>query len=367
MRLAVDAEDFLARYWQRRPLFLPAGLPGFRPPADADELAGLALEPGVDARIVRGSDAADWSTRRAPLEVADLQRPGPFTLLVQAVDHYWEEAATLLDALPFLPRWRLADVLMSYASDGGSAGPHFDRYDVFIVGGEGERCWQLGQRCTAQTPLRPVPGLGLLADFRPEAEYRLRCGDVLYIPPGVAHCGVSRGDSTSFSIGLRAPRLADLLARCTDVTLDGLDDDALLADAARPAAPRPGEFTAGDVARARAQLQALLDRAHPRWFGEVLTQAAEDEDAPVAALPGAGPLALRLVPGRRLTWMDRGAQLLVCAAGDSCHCPPQLAPALQQLCSGAALPLPAGHLDAPLRRLLQWLLDRATLHIDDDD
>ena len=225
--LAVDSVSFLKRYWQREPLYLPQGIDAFRPPADADELAGLALEPEVDARIISGS-GAHWEARRGPFELEDLQRPGPWSLLVQAVDHYWEEAAELLCALPFLPRWRLSDVLMSYATDGGSAGPHYDQYDVFIIQGDGERHWRLGQRCDRDSPLMPMSELQLLAEFQDSAEYRMRCGDVLYIPPGVAHWGVSVGESTSFSIGLRAPRLADLLARWTDTQLERLDGSTAL-------------------------------------------------------------------------------------------------------------------------------------------
>ncbi|HPG27644.1 MAG TPA: cupin domain-containing protein, partial [Myxococcota bacterium] len=43
-RLQLDREAFLARYWQREPLLIREAIPAFKPPLDAAELAGLALE-----------------------------------------------------------------------------------------------------------------------------------------------------------------------------------------------------------------------------------------------------------------------------------------------------------------------------------
>jgi 50S ribosomal protein L16 3-hydroxylase len=360
LALPVDYETFLARYWQREPLFIPAGLPGFQPPLSADELAGIALDPAADARLVR-QQGEDFSQCRAPLEESDLQQPGRWTLLVQEVDHFSDAAAELLGILPFLPRWRLNDVLMSYATDGGSAGPHFDRYDVFIVQGSGERLWRVGQRCDSDSRLRPGDELQILADFHTRDSFRMRCGDVLYLPPGVAHWGESIGESTSFSIGLRAPPLRDMLARWLDNRLETLDENLLFADPRREAAVHAGEITAHDLDRARQQLRALLDFDDPRWFGETITESGDDPAAGDGddGLPAA---LLELAPGQRLAWLRQDADLLVFAAGQSRSFDPSLRPLLEALCSGEQLRREDDTRTAQARELLQWLLEQGTLH-----
>src|SRR6056297_2952827 len=94
--------------------------------------------------------------------------------------------------------WRLDDIMVSYASDGGSVGPHFDHYDVFLLQGEGERLWRLGQHCDEHSPLVPGQSLRILASFDTREEYLLGPGDILYVPPGVAHWGIAKGECTTF-------------------------------------------------------------------------------------------------------------------------------------------------------------------------
>ena len=365
--LRVDQEQFLAAHWQRAPLFIPGGVTDFIPPADADELAGLAMEPDCDARIVRCSGGR-WTQQTGPFTETDLQIDGAWSLLVQSVDHYWQDAAALFHLVNFLPRWRFADVMMSYASDGGGAGPHYDNYDVFIIQGEGRRTWELGQRCDDQSPLQADADMRILAQFRRQSSYTLECGDVLYIPPGVAHRGVSHGDSTSFSLGFRAPRLSDLLARWVDNTLADIGDALLLQDAGRAPAAHAGEITREDVQRARRQLLALADEADPRWFGEALTEqqvAQEIHSAIAGAVQGC---TVALAPGAHLAWYRGPDQLLVFAGGQTQPAPLALQPVLETLCSGDAVEAsaPGGEAEG-LEGLLQWLQDTNTVLSFDDE
>ena len=175
----------------------------------------VAVGANAVGQIISGA-GADWSVLTGPFEEQEFSQSGPWTLMVHGVDEYWDDAASLLRIAPWLPTWRLDNIMMSYATDGGSAGPHFDQYDVFIVQGEGQRRWQIGEFCDADSPLLPLEGMKLLAEFEPQEEYVLECGDVLYVPPRCAHFGVSLGESTSFSVGFRAPRMSDLLARFAD-------------------------------------------------------------------------------------------------------------------------------------------------------
>ena len=365
--LALDPAGFLSDHWQRQHLFLPGGLGDFEPPVSADELAGLAMESGVDARIVRHRNGR-FSAERGPFTRTALQEDGCWTLLVQRVDEYWPQAAQLFDAVPFLPRWRLDDILMSYATDGGSAGPHYDNYDVFIVQGAGSRQWDIGQPCDAGTALTASEDLRLLADFQPQRSYRLETGDVLYIPPGLAHRGTSIGESTSFSIGARAPRLADLLARWVDDQLEVLADDQLFADPGRSPARRRGEITARDLARAREQLLEQLTTDDGRWFGETVTgQRAAGTGSATTADLDRGAVTLLLAPECRLAWLRDAAGLQLYSAGESTRCGAALLEAVETLCAGSALEFdPHGNQASELRPLLNWLAELGNLDLYDE-
>ena len=258
--LPLPAEEFLARYWQREPLFMPGAATGLDHP-EPDLLASLALDEEVESRIVRGGADTDWQLRHGPFSEADFASLGQrdWTLLVQSVDHYLTEVSLLLDSFSFLPAWRLEDIMISYAAEGGGVGPHFDRYDVFLIQARGWRRWTLGPRCDEDTPLRDHPDLRLLRDPPVEQLYEAGPGDVLYLPPGVAHEGVALdGDCVTWSVGLRAPARRDLLAAlAAEVLEDGPED--LLTDAGREPAAWPGMLEETDVARMLQAVRPLLD------------------------------------------------------------------------------------------------------------
>ncbi|MEQ9462828.1 MAG: cupin domain-containing protein [Haliea sp.] len=368
--LVLDQSDFLARYWQREPLLLRAAVPDFVPPVSAEELAGLAMETEVESRIAecRGepASAAAWHLEHGPFPASAFDRGHPWTLLVQGVDQLLDEVAALRALAGFIPAWRLDDIMVSYASDGGGIGPHYDLYDVFLLQGEGERIWRIGQRCDDSTPLLPHPDLKLLAEFDCQAEYTLQCGDVLYIPPGVAHWGISVGDSTCFSIGFRAPRMADLLSRCIDARLVQLPASLLLGDAGRSPTGAPGEIIGADIDNALLQLRELLTtRADNSWFGELVTETeAEPPAGPElrqmrSALHKAGSHA-RLAAGARVAWQALDLDIRVFANGNSHLFGLQVREPLVTLCADGVLPLPA---DTGCAELLEFLIREGALEV----
>ncbi len=360
--LQLDIEHFLARHWQREPLLLRDALPGFLPPISADELAGLALEAEVESRIVAGA-GSDWSVRSGPFTVPELQQPGPWTLLVQAVDQWVPAVAALRDRVDFLPQWRLDDVMVSYATDGGSVGPHFDYYDVFLLQGEGQRLWRLGQACDDSTPLLPHPSLRLLADFHTREEYLLGPGDILYVPPGVAHWGIGQGECTTFSIGFRAPRQTQMLERWVDQRLAGLPADRFFSDPGRGSAGRPGELCAADIQRAREQLQALLAAdENPDWFGELVTEPRYPPgDDP--GVPGALPegTALQRDPGARIAWREAADGITVYANGQALATSSGSVAFLVDLCRGQPVMWSA---DAASHELLDFLFQTGAIYVE---
>ena len=369
--LVLDQTEFLARYWQRQPLLLRAAVPDFVPPVSAEELAGLAMEPDVESRIAecRGepASAAAWHLEHGPFPASAFDRRHPWTLLVQGVDELLDEVAALRTLAAFIPSWRLDDLMVSYASDGGGIGPHYDLYDVFLLQGEGERVWRIGQRCDDSTPLLPHPDLKLLAEFDCQAEYTLQCGDVLYIPPGVAHWGISRGDSTCFSIGFRAPRMADLLSRFTDARLEQLPASLLLGDPGRGPAGAPGEIIGADIDNVLQQLRELLTAPGDNsWFGELVTETEAEPPAGAelrqmrSALHTAGG-HVRLAAGARVAWQALDQGIRVFANGNSQLFGLQVRELLVTLCADGVLPLPV---NAECDELLHFLLREGALEVD---
>ena len=211
----LPANTFLSEYWQRKPLLLRSTTQDFTLPLNGDELAGLSLEPDVEARLVQGNGQSQTPYRltHGPFTEQDFARlpEQDWTLLVQAVDLWAPEFRTLLDRFDFLPPWRLDDIMASYAVTGGSVGPHFDLYDVFLVQAQGQRRWRIGQVCDSETPLQAHEDLSLLAQFEVQEEWLLNPGDVLYIPPHVAHWGIAETPGITLSVGFRAPTPADLM------------------------------------------------------------------------------------------------------------------------------------------------------------
>ncbi|SMN11391.1 FIG002776: hypothetical protein [uncultured Candidatus Thioglobus sp.] len=203
----ISQQQFLSDYWQKKPLLIKQALPDFISPISPDELGGLALEPEFESRLITGStESNDWLLRNGPLNEQDFSElpEQDWTLLVQGVDKYIDEVHQLIRQFDFIPRWRFDDVMISYAATGGSVGPHFDYYDVFLLQGTGRRRWHLStQYCNIDNYLKNVP-LRIMDKFYEEQVFDVEPGDVLYVPPEVAHHGVSLDDKcTTLSFGYR--------------------------------------------------------------------------------------------------------------------------------------------------------------------
>ena len=267
-----DVEVFLQEYWQQKPLLIRNAFADWSNPLEPDELAGLACEPEVESRLIIGAQGS-WAVEHGPLAEARFAALGqePSTLLVQAVDHHVPEVAALLAPFRFIPNWRIDDVMVSYATDGGGVGPHFDQYDVFLIQGHGQRRWRVGQMCDDTSALLPHDELRLLADFQATDEWLLEPGDILYVPPRIAHDGVAVGDDCmTYSIGFRAPSRHELITSFADDLVAEMEDDDRYADPGLPSQANPGEISAEALAALHQMVtEKLADRnAFARWFGE---------------------------------------------------------------------------------------------------
>jgi len=266
-----DAQAFLTAHWQKRPLVLRnPWAQVWENPLAPDDLAALACTDDADTRIVERKRSG-WKVRHGPFKPSRFAKLGerPWTLLVQGVDRMVPAVAAIIDPFRFVPDWRIDDVMVSYASDGGGVGPHFDNYDVFLVQGLGQRRWRVGAPCNAATPLMPHDDLRLLATFEPLDEWVLDPGDMLYLPPGVAHDGVAIGDDCmTYSVGFRAPSRSELIAHFCDHLLAELTEDDRYTDPGLQVQADPTQIADEAIDRLHAMvIEKVGDReAFARWF-----------------------------------------------------------------------------------------------------
>jgi len=324
---------FLRDYWQRRPVLLRQALPAFTDPISPEELAGLACETDVESRLVF-SRSKTWRLKDGPFKTRDFTSlpKRNWTLLVQAVDQWVPAVRQLLETVSFLPSWRVDDVMISYAAPNGGVGPHFDYYDVFLVQGQGSRVWKTGQRATTADTLRTDGGLKLLKRFQTEHEWRLERGDVLYVPPGIAHWGVSVDNSLCYSIGFRAPSLADAVRGYADELARTLSPDQRVVDPKRRLPLRSGEIDAADLKQLKHQLRLVLhdDGALARWFGRHVTETVHADIIQSGHSRVSANAMVQLHPSSRLAWIQQQRQVFVFIDGEQ-HVLPGSAAVLESL------------------------------------
>lgn len=224
----ISVDEFLAEYWQKKPLLVRQAVPGFTGVISKDELFDLARDPDVESRYVTRSDDT-WEVIHGPQKASDLKRKTqPWTVLVQGLNLFCPDGDALLHRFDFIPQARLDDLMVSYATDGGGVGPHFDNYDVFLLQGIGKRRWLIGDQ-EDRTLVEDAP-LKILQDFRPVHDWELQPGDMLYLPPHWAHNGIAVGDCTTYSIGFRSPTAQELAQQFLVYLQDTLQLDGIYTD-----------------------------------------------------------------------------------------------------------------------------------------
>lgn len=274
----MTAGQFLQEYWQKKPLLIRGANPDFNGLLTPNELAGLACEEGVQARIIQ-QKKANWTVKHGPFGDADFAKLGEkyWTLLVQSVNHHLPEAADLLALFDFIPYARLDDLMVSYAPTGGGVGPHVDSYDVFLLQGSGRRNWKI----SAQKELSLVENqpIKVLKNFNAEQEWTLEAGDMLYLPPQIAHWGVSESDDCmTYSIGFRAPKIQELQYEFLNYLQDHLNEEGLYADADLSLQPHPAEISGAMVNKVSTMLQGIAWNQNQLkdFLGKFLTEPKPD-------------------------------------------------------------------------------------------
>ncbi|AZY53308.1 JmjC domain-containing protein [Bordetella avium] len=380
----ISPDEFMRRYWQRKPLLIRQAIPNFKPPETMAALKKMARRDDVESRLI-WREAGQWQMEAGPFARLPKVNEPDWTLLVQSVDLHSDAAAELMQRFRFIPDARLDDLMISIASDGGGVGPHFDSYDVFLLQAAGKRRWRYGRQ--KDLSLEPDLPLKILSRFEPEHEAVLEPGDMLYLPPQAAHDGVALGDDCmTISIGFRAPTQAALARGLLEAAADqamarvgllggpygepalpGPRLDGLYRDPGQAATRHPAalpdtlvQATLDTLAKLRFD-DALASRFLGCWLTEPSQLAVFDSPQDPIDLEDDWPKSGRLVLDRRSRMLYRGKQLFI--NGETAMVPADAA--LKALADGRSLdcaaPLCRKLSDEARSCLADWL-DSGWLH-----
>ncbi len=330
----LTVRTFLKRYWQKSPHLIRKAFPRILSPISAGELAGLACEAGIESRLViKTRTKPGWLVRHGPFRAKDFSSlpEKKWTLLVQDADKHVPELADFLMQFHFIPTWRIDDLMISFAANGGSVGPHADFYDVFLLQVQGQRRWSISRKQHAQTVKQGLE-LSQVRAFKPQHTWLLEPGDMLYLPPGVAHHGIAEGECMTFSIGFRVPTDAELLADLSTRLLTRLNKEARYSDPnLTPAQMNPGLITNKARSAIRERMRNAM-RQNPdeldEWFGCFITEPKPWlVPAPVRRPLTPAALQTRLFkhrmlvrdPAVNMAWYESGTHYIKLFINGHCH------------------------------------------------
>ncbi len=276
----VSHQQFLDEYWQQKPLLVRQAFSNIAPPFSVEELAGLCCDTESSGRLIIEKGDTPWQVIQSPLEEEHfLNLPDShWTLLVNDLERYYPEHLALLENFRFIPDWRIDDLMVSYAPEGGSVGPHIDQYDVFLIQAQGKRHWMLDPAADSNEILPDIE-LKILEEFNTQQEWTLEAGDMLYLPPNLAHYGVAKNDCMTYSVGFRSPSQQELLESWLYELAKKEKTTARYKDAGRKPQTRYGEIQDTDIDSLKKHLlQAITgnesgnDELFKDWLGRYLTE-----------------------------------------------------------------------------------------------
>lgn len=370
----MTAEQFLSEYWQKKPLLVRNAMPEIVSLLEPNDVMELALEEHVTARLIKQKDRDpnQWTVKSSPLLKADFQKmPKLWTLLVQAVDHYSFDLSALWKKFPFIPQWRRDDIMVSYAPQGGSVGKHFDFYDVFLVQGYGHRRWQLGQMCDDETAFVPGQPLKLLPEIEVNFDEVLAPGDLLYVPPGLAHYGVAEDDCLTYSFGFRMPNVSDMMDRVGDKFAENEALRNPLTDIIRDQISAAGEVTANELEYLKGKIMEQLHNSNvlEDAIMSLMSEPKYPENLPEAEEIGTGDLeealdqgySIMLEPASRLLYTEEDGEVLFWGNGEGLCVSEAFAEKLKLIANGESVMLDLDFADEDMLEDLADLLNESIL------
>ncbi|MBM3114913.1 cupin domain-containing protein [Jeongeupia naejangsanensis] len=361
----ITPEQFLAEYWQKKPLLIRQAWTDFPELIDLARLTELAGSDDAESRLIQIRNGK-YELEHGPISERRLQKlpETDWTLLVSNVNHHVDHVSELLYRFNFLPYYRLDDLMISYAPPGGTVGPHYDSYDVFLLQVGGKKRWQISSddagNFVEDAPIR------VLKDFNSEQEWVLEHGDMLYLPPKYAHYGVALEPGMTYSIGFRAPKTQEIAGKFLEFVQDELCLDGMYADPDRKVRAHPGEIDDDFIASMAAMLKQIEwdDATVRRFVGRYFTEPKphvffDTPDDPLNFDDFAAQVAESGVV------LDLKTQMLfeserIYINGDEIAAEPGAHPVLQQLADARALP--AGEYDDDVLEALYACYDYGFLH-----
>ncbi|MBV1959533.1 MAG: cupin domain-containing protein [Pseudomonadales bacterium] len=279
---SMPEQQFLNEYWQKKPLLIRGAWPGFNSPISPDELSTLACDEQVESRLIVEKDfESPWQVLYGPLNpsIFPTLPKTNWTLLVTDLEKHLPEMSAIVDQFRFIPDWRIDDLMVSFAPEGGSVGPHWDTYDVFLLQGLGHRRWQISDLDLSDNNYLEGVDLRIMERFTAQQEWVLEPGDMLYLPPHVGHHGVAQDDCMTFSIGFRAPTIRDMLVDYSDNCVQGLTDSSRYTDPKLTLQNNPGEISADAISAIQVLLLEQFQQSpadFAKWFGSYSTTPKTD-------------------------------------------------------------------------------------------
>jgi len=341
----LNPEIFLREYWQKKPVVIRKGFADFEDFLTPDELAGLAMDNLVESRRVYKKEG-EWQAEFGPFESYDHMGDSDWSLIVQALNNWVPEVNQLIQCFDFIPRWRFDDVMVSFATPGGGVGPHIDLYDVFICQGSGRRRWRVGDR-GPHKEFVAHPALLHTEEFESIIDVVLEAGDILYIPPGCPHDGVTLENSMSFSVGYRTASAKDVHSALADYLIDNELAGEQIEDPGRLPCKISGKIDTIDFSRIKQHLFDVLDdKLISEFAGSFLTRSKCELDLPDDALDYDAQYLLEMIGqqdlvrlgGLRCLYFERSVnQGVFFLNGEQIEFPEELAPVIPLLCNQQTL------------------------------
>lgn len=273
----LSQQAFLDEYWQKKPLVIRQAFALPVSELTPDDIAAFACDDTIESRLIQEFGEKPWQLQHGPFDEQDFAAlpETHWTLLVQDMDKHYPPLKHLLKAFDFIADWRRDDVMISYAPEGGSVGPHTDSYDVFLLQAQGTRHWQISDKPLIDVVFREDTDLRILQQFSADEDWVLQPGDMLYLPPHFAHHGVAIDACLTFSIGFRAPSQLQLLDAFSHSLLEQDITEKLYSDADVKTSTSTTEIDSGAIQRLQnLLLQTLNENSNllPLAVGRLVTE-----------------------------------------------------------------------------------------------
>lgn len=345
----MSIDDFLQQHWQQKPLLVHRAIEVSELDIDPSELAGLCCDTEAPSRIVIEHGESPWQLKVGPFEEKDFTSlpVSHWSLLINDIETYIPELTTLIESFRFLPDWRIDDLMISYATDQGSVGPHVDEYDVFLIQLQGVRRWTIDESPNFDSSFLLNTDLKILENFAPNQTWDLHPGDMLYLPPGVPHHGIAEGECMTLSVGFRAPSSGELVQSWLDDIGDSENFKTRYRDAKRKTQNEPGEISQNDLSELKTLLmQGIMNNSHSLdlWLGKYLTEGKRPDPALLEAFYIDDPLSqestkgllpdtdYQRFPGTRIAYLKNNQELFLFVGGSQYSLDLKQLSAVQYLC-----------------------------------